>query len=143
MKTYLEVVGKQTILNFLFAGKCTAVFGTDDPLNPKKTHYTFFISKDKAHRNKWSVYCNNVYVASVYSVSPDHFVEDGYSISKSSAAEAANMAYTFHYFIHHIVKGTLPEQFHVYHTGICGRCGRELTDPESIKAGIGPTCRNK
>ena len=143
MKELHEIVGKENILNFLFAGKCTAVFGSEDPLDPKKTHYTFFISKDKIHKNKWSVYCNNVYTASVYSVPADSFLEAGYSISKSTATEALNAAYTFHYFIHHIIKRTLPEQFHVYHSGACGRCGRELTDPESIKLGIGPTCRNK
>jgi hypothetical protein len=28
-------------------------------------------------------------------------------------------------------------------TGVCCCCGRELSDPESIKAGIGPTCASK
>jgi hypothetical protein len=28
----------------------------------------------------------------------------------------------------------------VFHTGRCGRCGRTLTVPESIQAGIGPEC---
>lgn len=28
-------------------------------------------------------------------------------------------------------------------TGVCGCCGRELTDPNSIAAGIGPICANK
>jgi len=27
--------------------------------------------------------------------------------------------------------------------GKCGRCGRELTDPESIRTGLGPVCREK
>ena len=27
--------------------------------------------------------------------------------------------------------------------GRCRRCGAQLTDPESIQAGIGPTCRAK
>lgn len=35
------------------------------------------------------------------------------------------------------------EQLEVYHSGACGRCGRELTDPMSIQTGIGPTCREK
>lgn len=26
-------------------------------------------------------------------------------------------------------------------TGVCGRCGRALEDPESVRAGLGPTCR--
>jgi len=30
-----------------------------------------------------------------------------------------------------------------YHEGRCGRCGRELSDPTSIKLGIGPECRKK
>lgn len=28
-------------------------------------------------------------------------------------------------------------------TGICGKCGRTLTDPESVNAGIGPICAAK
>lgn len=28
-------------------------------------------------------------------------------------------------------------------TGVCGCCGRELTDPASVKAGIGPVCATK
>ena len=31
----------------------------------------------------------------------------------------------------------------VWHSGECGRCGRELTDPESIARGLGPTCAEK
>lgn len=30
----------------------------------------------------------------------------------------------------------------VQHEGVCGRCGRRLTDPISIERGIGPKCRN-
>jgi hypothetical protein len=32
-------------------------------------------------------------------------------------------------------------EFH--HAGMCSRCGRTLTDPESIELGIGPICREK
>lgn len=28
-------------------------------------------------------------------------------------------------------------------TGVCGVCGRKLTDPESVRAGIGPVCAEK
>ena len=34
----------------------------------------------------------------------------------------------------------LPPKLHVYHEGRCGRCGRPLTTPESIKRGFGPEC---
>lgn len=29
----------------------------------------------------------------------------------------------------------------LYHEGICARCGRPLTNPDSIEIGIGPKCR--
>lgn len=34
----------------------------------------------------------------------------------------------------------IPPKLHVYHEGRCGRCGRKLTTPESIKLGFGPEC---
>jgi hypothetical protein len=34
----------------------------------------------------------------------------------------------------------LPAAVHVYHEGCCGRCGRRLTVPESIRQGFGPEC---
>lgn len=42
------------------------------------------------------------------------------------------------YFLEHIDK--LPSKLHVYHEGKCGKCGRKLTTPESIKRGFGPEC---
>lgn len=35
----------------------------------------------------------------------------------------------------------LPTNVVVQHNGVCGICGKELSDPESIIVGIGPTCR--
>lgn len=35
---------------------------------------------------------------------------------------------------------TLPENVTVLHEGKCGRCGRKLTVPDSIKSGYGPEC---
>lgn len=37
----------------------------------------------------------------------------------------------------------LPECVHIYHNGKCSRCGRKLTDAESLRTGLGPTCRQK
>jgi len=31
----------------------------------------------------------------------------------------------------------------VWHSGACSRCGRELTDPESIARGLGPVCAQR
>jgi hypothetical protein len=40
-------------------------------------------------------------------------------------------------------QNSLPEDIEVYHEGRCGRCGRKLTVPESIKSGFGPECAGK
>lgn len=37
----------------------------------------------------------------------------------------------------------LPNIVHVYHNGKCSRCGRKLTDAESLRTGLGPYCRQK
>lgn len=37
----------------------------------------------------------------------------------------------------------LPKKVHVLHHGRCSVCGKKLTDEESVKYGIGPTCRKK
>lgn len=36
----------------------------------------------------------------------------------------------------------LADKVEVWHEGICGRCGRKLTVPESIESGLGPDCAN-
>ena len=33
--------------------------------------------------------------------------------------------------------------FDVHHEGKCGKCGRPLTVPESVKTGLGPICSGK
>lgn len=39
--------------------------------------------------------------------------------------------------------GKMPGSLQFYHRGRCGKCGRDLTDPLSIKLGYGPECRKK
>lgn len=42
---------------------------------------------------------------------------------------------------HHL--DNLPDTMELWHEGACGRCGRPLTDPDSIAAGYGPDCRER
>lgn len=43
--------------------------------------------------------------------------------------------------IHIIRNGSkLPDGYAIEHAGLCCRCGRTLTTPQSIEAGIGPVC---
>lgn len=49
----------------------------------------------------------------------------------------------FRYVFEHLCQRRMPPRCEVWHEGQCGRCGRALTDPESIERGIGPECIKK
>jgi hypothetical protein len=42
-----------------------------------------------------------------------------------------------------LARGELPPACEVWHEGRCGRCGRTLTVPESLRTGLGPECAQK
>jgi Family of unknown function (DUF6011) len=63
---------------------------------------------------------------------------------KSRVGADAPSAKAFAWFWQKVVKGgALPDEIEVYHSGSCGRCGRKLTVPESIKIGLGPECAGR
>jgi hypothetical protein len=47
-------------------------------------------------------------------------------------------------FIKRIIEAEIQEiqkaGFNIHHEGMCGRCGRTLTVPESVESGFGPEC---
>jgi hypothetical protein len=49
----------------------------------------------------------------------------------------------FRYVLGHLLQKNLPPKAAIWHEGACGRCGKPLTDPTSIAAGLGPECRKK
>lgn len=59
---------------------------------------------------------------------------------KSTAAWDAPSVKAFQFFM---ASKELHPQLIVHHEGRCGKCGRTLTVPSSIEAGIGPDCAAK
>lgn len=59
---------------------------------------------------------------------------------RSRISREAPSAKAFAWFWRATEAGHVPESVEVWHEGKCGRCGRKLTVPESIEAGIGPEC---
>lgn len=62
--------------------------------------------------------------------------------SKSKINMKAPSALAWTWFWNCFQKNVLPNTFEFWHEGRCGRCGRRLTTPESIKNGIGPICED-
>lgn len=59
---------------------------------------------------------------------------------KSRISVLALSAKAFAWFWDNLQEGKIPDQLEVWHEGTCGKCGRSLTDPQSIARGIGPVC---
>lgn len=60
---------------------------------------------------------------------------------KSRIIQSAESIVALKWFIYQISNDRLPnDKLEVWHEGRCGKCGRELTVPSSIAAGIGPIC---
>jgi hypothetical protein len=63
---------------------------------------------------------------------------------KSSISPTAASVRALSYFMRAITLAKeLPKDLEVWHEGRCGRCGRKLTVPESIKTGLGPECEGR
>jgi hypothetical protein len=62
---------------------------------------------------------------------------------KSQISPDASSAKTAEWLVSRLDNGGLPATVEFWHEGRCCVCGRKLTTPESVAAGIGPTCAGK
>jgi hypothetical protein len=66
---------------------------------------------------------------------------------RSKAKKGSTVAIWFDHLMKHLQRyPTYPlpaDKIEFWHEGLCGRCGRQLTDPESIATGLGPICRER
>ena len=60
---------------------------------------------------------------------------------RSRVTQEAPSVRAIRWFTRSLVAGRVPEGVDVYHEGVCGRCGRTLTVPESIESGNRPRLR--
>jgi hypothetical protein len=59
---------------------------------------------------------------------------------KSAVKDTSISNKAFAWFFNKLQTEELPECVEVHHSGNCGRCGRTLTTPESLRIGLGPVC---
>lgn len=124
---------------FMLAGK--ACFTVD---NGKGTHFTYKVIKSKGD--------NPVYFVMVLT-GPDNTANYSYlgllnkdtgAIIKTHKSKITEDAQSFKVirWLVSVLWGSnkIPDGYSILHAGKCCRCGRKLTDPESIKRGIGPEC---
>lgn len=120
-------------LKFIFAGNSTATF-----VNTKTgNRFTFKVKQKKD---------SNLFFVSVLT-NPDTYTYIGTVINgqfkhgkKSKITKCAQSVRVFDYVFNNLVSNSLPNFIEVWHEGRCGKCGRNLTVPESIANGLGPEC---
>jgi hypothetical protein len=131
MKT--GIIKHELALQFIFGGKSFVTF-----LNTKSDgRFTFKVVKHK----KDDIFFVNVLTG------PDIYTfigtvrNDVYKHShKSNISIGSQSVKVFTYVINKLKINNLPSFIEIYHDGRCGKCGRQLTVPESIESGFGPEC---
>lgn len=127
---------------FVLAGD--AIFTVE---NGKGEHYTFKVEKKAAEKNypdTWFVRTmtgtDNVEHYSYLGILDAEY--GGVRLTRASKfAEDDVRTRVVRWALSKIwAQGTIPEGYAIRHNGFCGRCGRVLTNPESLDTGIGPEC---
>lgn len=138
MENKHKFTDNESVKTFLFAGKATI---TLESINSGKW-FTFKIVKHK----KDDIYFVNllngpnndtdfVYLGTI-------FGKDGKFVktAKSKIGNDAPSFKGFDWFMRNLNNPAIFDQLNIRHNGICGRCSRKLTTPESLKQGYGPEC---
>ena len=127
------------ILRYMKAGRGKVTISNEETGN----RYTFKFSKGQARTNSEMIFvklltgANNESDYTYVGVLTDN----GIKLTSASKVTAEAPSYkAFNWVIRHLSALDKYPQVKVYHEGVCGKCGRALTTPESIKSGIGPEC---
>ena len=133
----------EDIKKFVFGGNSTfTVVNTDT-----KKHFTFKVKQPKNN--------NEIFFVSVMNGSDNNsnyafigtYFNNGNSFrhgKKSSIGKDTQSAKVISWFFNKFINNE--EKYptvQVYHEGKCGKCGRKLTTPESVKSGLGPVCSGR
>jgi hypothetical protein len=105
-----------------------------------KKEFTYRIARSE-FKDKWYT---QVYVETQYMQFRHLGVYKEGGLFKAGQAVVTPAALGASWLLKHCENGNhtlVTTQAEIYHTGCCLKCGKELTDSESIKAGLGPICR--
>lgn len=147
-KKVMEKMNFNDVKKVMFAGKAILTFLSV----PTQARFTFLIerfgqstSNPEIEKNhplgvKLLTGSNNT---SDYTYMGTIFKDLNFRIKKNSRISVNAPSFkAFEYVYNKVLKGIEDTRIEIYHSGQCCRCGRILTKPESIKAGLGPECIN-
>lgn len=121
--------------SFIKAGKAVFTVVNESTGN----RFTFRVTRHKKRRDLYFVSvlsgADNVndytYMGSIFG--------DDFRLTRNSRVNSKAQSFiVFSWFLRN--SKNLPDVVKVYHENRCGRCGRALTVPESVRSGFGPEC---
>lgn len=123
---------------YLFAGK--AIFTVRSTRTGKR--YTYKLTRTENDENKYFAAVmygpdNDLSYRYIGMVTPNGGL---YRTAKSPYPDTSEVMKALAFTLKNVRDGKLHPELEIWHSGRCGRCGRRLTVPESIQAGIGPEC---
>lgn len=123
--------------DFMLAGNAKISIRSEKTMR----HYTYKIRQPKDNQSMFFV--SRLSSANIYCYLGTIFPDRSFARTRKSATfDYLQESYVaFNWLWKHIKEGIMPTNVTVWHEGRCGSCGKELTDPISIKAGYGPDCR--
>lgn len=138
---------KQVILsntdraNFMLAGKAALILRS----RKTNTELRYFIVAPKKNRNapKRFVYAKIdekwYYIGTIYT---NGKTKPFYHGRRSKISYGHLVVKGFSWLWYKVVRNEKQDKIDVLHIGRCGRCKRKLTDPTSLRRGLGPKCHS-
>lgn len=133
-----NIVKHNKIKRFIFAGNSYFTV-----VNEKtKNKLTFHVTKPKEN-SPWFIWATNkkgkyCFLGTIFQRTEG--IKYYWGWKKGRFTEDSIINKSFEYLLKKMLTDSLPKSLTFYHDGKCGRCGRRLTDPKSIKRGFGPYC---
>lgn len=131
---------KENIMEYLLGGKAEFTLAQDESGLSKPIQVCYRVVANDTH-SCYFIYVRNgkEYKYQGYFCVKDKVVRKGKKLEDNEVDIAALKALAW--VISHAER--LPNLVHIYHNGRCSRCGRKLTDAESLRVGLGPSCRQR
>lgn len=132
-ETYL-VSDFETVKQFVFAGNAYFTIKSLKTGN----HFSYRVSKNRTNHNSFFVSVKSGYEYTYLGIANQNNFK--LVLTKASPAATSPSIAAFEYFLRQLLNQKIFDTLEFFHMGACGRCARPLTDPESIRRGIGPIC---
>lgn len=133
-------VANEHIISFLLGGKCECIIRNINTNNSFK--FQIKSNTESSGGNMYFVYTyvdgKSVYAGFIGGKKREYTYTQG---KKGVLSENEIEIKALMYVLKNAHK--LPDNVEVLHVGKCSRCGRKLTNPDSINIGVGPECIKK